>query len=454
MIIFIPIYKIDKKTGAPYGIANVQNSCYIATVIEMLYSNKKIRDKIKTIATDMNTADTFNSNDIDVDDNNPHTDQNKRAIIEKRDNYGNSSSKQVAFWLNCIFNRLDKGLVSSAYILELSNMINKCNIINAIIAARDNDKKYNPKLNPYQGDDPNMSLDALISALAGIDFEFDKGSLDLIKQDLGEKLYEIKVYGESSINQTMSESVKNELIKLAKRQDSAKRIIDKVGLEDYITRMSEIGSLICVKREEKVTKKDGNAISKSHPKPNTTHSYARTISISRSCNDLQECLNRTIQKTETENNVQCFDCTEENNNNAVYHTKCTEEKYVSSPSVLILAAEKDPYNREKFSKLNIPDYLTAWGYQYVLRSAIVKQPSHYIMKGIAQNGDIYCIDDDGSAIMRPDPEKPGTAHYEISKGRQMNDKRHQKNSAIQGDKTLNHLDVEDGVLFMYERVDW
>ncbi len=67
---------------------------------------------------------------------------------------------------------------------------------------------------------------------------------------------------------------------------------------------------------------------------------------------------------------------------------------------------------------------------------------------------IYCINDDSSAIMQPNPNKPGQAQYTIPNGRQMLEMSHQRNNAIQGDKTLSHLDVEDDRIFMYERVDW
>ncbi len=45
------------------------------------------------------------------------------------------------------------------------------------------------------------------------------------------------------------------------------------------------------------------------------------------------------------------------------------------------------------------------------------------------------------------------AHYIIPESRLINDRSHEDNYSII-DKTLNHLDVEDGIVFIYERVDW
>lgn len=54
--------------------------------------------------------------------------------------------------------------------------------------------------------------------------------------------------------------------------------------------------------------------------------------------------------------------------------------------------------------------------------------------------------------MKPSSDKPGTAVYEIPKGRQLATSNHRY--GIIGPKKLNHLDVEDAVVYLYERLDW
>ena len=441
---FYDKYKVSKKTGAPYGIANMKNNCYITAVIEMLYSNKKIRDKIKEMAekVDKPNDNTYGikPTDIDVNDGSHERDQENRKKIFSREDYTWVDSNQVVVWLDHIFKRLDTGTVSSAYILELVNRINKCNIIK----KRQKNPKAQIRLDPLGVNDAKIALEILVSALAGIGLEYDYASLNKMRK----VLKTIDAEAESIPNlPKVPKDLGDYLVNMAKQQKMAQRLANKTDLEDWIIIQNGIGKLFATLREE-----ISEWLNVENHDATKTQSYPCMIQVDRNYDDLQKCLDNSISKQDV-SEVECLQCGKQTNEK-IFHQRHTQVQYRAEPQVLVLDVVQDLSAQKQFSKLRVPDYLNFGDRQYVLRSAIIGQPGHYVMKGIAQNGDIYCINDDASAIMKSNPKKPGTAHYVISNGRKLTGKKHRDNPSIEGDKTLNHLDVEDGILFMYERIDW
>ena len=213
----------------------------------MLYSNKKIRDKIKEMAE---KADKPNDNtygikptDIDVNDGSHERDRENRKKIFSREDYTWVDSNQVVVWLDHIFKRLDTGTVSSAYILELVNRINKCNIIK----KRQKNPKAQIRLDPLGVNDAKIALEILVSALAGIGLEYDYASLNKMRK----VLKTINAEAESIPNlPKVPKDLGDYLVNMAKQQKNAQCVANKTDLEDWIIIQNGIGKLFVTLREE------------------------------------------------------------------------------------------------------------------------------------------------------------------------------------------------------------
>ena len=442
-------YLIQPKLSSPHGIANMGNNCYITAAIEMLYSNNKIRAAIREMANKI-SKDKLLDDCIELAYNTQDEDNKlKQKVIDRGRDYERMESTHIALCLSRIFDGMERGIVSSAAILELVNRINKFNIVLKLREQNDNQRRPKIKLYPYDTEDASVALDGLISALAGIGMEFDDKTQEQIIEELGK----VKDEGPSVIYDTnIPKNIKPILETLTEKQENIAKILEKRTLSDYIIYKSKIGQLLCLSCQQTSIMGDNGTPNKNHTR-NVTDLYCTTLPVTRIDDDLQKCFDSALNVNEYDT-IECGGCSKIRKEQ-VEHQMHVQRRYQIQPKVLILNVAKDHANPDKFAKLNVPDYLKFGSKQYVLRSAIIHTPhSHYIMKGIAQNGDIYCINDDASAIMQPNPEKTGQAQYIIPNGRQLSERSHELSEAIKGDKTLNHLDVEDGTLFMYERVDW